>query len=172
MVRSRREQVTTAACSSRASVCTDGARRATMIPMHAHVCDGTRKGLVGAQDSEFCQGGQRRREAAGDLIGTQIPAPQPQPIRSPPRHTDRDRLVGAHQREARQGGQPRGEAAGDLIGLQAPAAQPQPSCGTAPTHLQPAEAHGTRRGLVGAQASELRQGGQRRGEAAGDRIGI
>ena len=46
-----------------------------------------REGLVGAQLSEQRQGGQRRGEAAGDHIGTQRPAAQPQPVRSPPRRT-------------------------------------------------------------------------------------
>jgi hypothetical protein len=44
-------------------------------------------GLVGAQPGEPRQGGQRRGEAANDLITTQVPAAQPQPVRTPPRRT-------------------------------------------------------------------------------------
>jgi hypothetical protein len=146
MVRSRREQVTTAACSSRASVCTGGARRATMIPMHAHVCDGTRKGLVGAQDAELRQGGQRRREAAGDRIETQPPAAQLQPVRSPPRHMAHAKGSWAHSQEsAFRADSDEGRLPAILLDSKLlrhspspPAAQPQPVCNP-PRHTAHAE---------------------------------
>jgi hypothetical protein len=90
---------------------------------------------VGAQVSEPLQGGQRRVEAAGDLIGVQLPAAQPQPIRSPPKaHGTRGGVVGTQVSEQRQGGQRRGQAAGDRIVYQPPAVP------TAPARPQPAEA--------------------------------
>jgi hypothetical protein len=113
-------------------------RHSPELPRPAEA-DDTRTRLVGAQPREPCQGGQRRGETAGDLIVIQVPAAQPQPVRSPPGYTAHaDGLVGAQPGEPLQGRQRRVEAAGDLIVTQAPAAQPQPVCNP-PRHTAHAE---------------------------------